>query len=91
MSYLDPGSVIRFRLSLWTELLGSPKGMIAWTPVHFVSEWDPHHQGERGGGNFPGARVLVWYEGGGLGEDTLVVVDRHTEASGRWIPSRSSP
>lgn len=40
VSWLDKASVTRFRLTLWNELLGAPKGLAGWKPADFVTLWD---------------------------------------------------
>lgn len=39
VSFYDPTVVTKLRLSLWAELLGSPKGLPTWKPADFVAEW----------------------------------------------------
>lgn len=38
-SFHDPAAVTKLRLALWSELLGSPKGLAMWKPGDFVNEW----------------------------------------------------
>ena len=39
VGWYDPALVPKFRVALWSELLGSPKGMATWKPADYVSKW----------------------------------------------------